>query len=170
MTLGGLAVVLAFMAAVLLLALVVVVSASWSHLEHRRGDGDRTGRALAAGMSRVEEAGARGRELVVRADRGARPLLARWLDGGARGAQALAARLAGRRGDDRVDRDDDHEQHRDRGHDQAREVADEGTRPRVGAGGPHGPGAPAAGADAAAEGDQGRASRLPASFRDRLAG
>ncbi|WP_299033918.1 hypothetical protein [uncultured Pseudokineococcus sp.] len=123
MTLGGATIVVAYTLFAVLLALVVVVGAAWTQLDRRRGDDDRTGRALAAAMPRLEAAGARSRSLAEAAterararlvrrpagesSRGARPAgkslrgaAAAGLDAVARGASSLSGRLASQRAAD----------------------------------------------------------------------
>jgi len=110
MTFGGAAVVVAYTLFAVLLALVVVVAAAWAQLDRRRGDDDRTGRALAVVMRRLETTGARGRSLAAAGTERARARLVRsssgerlragvagGLDAVARGATSLSGRLAAQR-------------------------------------------------------------------------
>ncbi|MEJ5945370.1 hypothetical protein WDZ17_08690 [Pseudokineococcus basanitobsidens] len=156
MTLGGLAVVLAFMAAVVLLALVVVVAASWSQLEARRGGADRLGRLLATGMTRVEHLLARARRALADAGRRLAPLLARGLAAVASRTQGLADRLGGRPAQPNAGPDAVRGRRAAEGED-GRGAVRTGRRDRAGGAVP-------------ARGGVDERDRLPDSFRDRLAG
>lgn len=167
MTLGGAAIVVAYTLFAVLLALVVVVAAAWTQLDGRRTDDDRTGRALAAVMPRVEAALARGRSLaedgtertrawLVRTPRGERlrGAGAAGLDAVARGAASLSGRLAVQRAADPT----------------ASAPAVPPAQHRSGTGAPEA-GARRVGAGQALRAEDGAddgRDRLPASFRNRL--
>ncbi|ROP43759.1 hypothetical protein EDC03_1353 [Pseudokineococcus lusitanus] len=91
MTWGGLAVVLAYMLFAVVVGLVVVAVAAWGPMSQRRRDDDRTGRAVDAGMTRVEAAGERARRSATSAADRALDVAAPVLDRAAERSGRLAA-------------------------------------------------------------------------------